>query len=120
MPRRSRRRSSRNPSLAVLAATLGPLLCSLGPSAAAPAVKPATHTVVMEAVSFQPSVLTMRAGDSVVWLNKDPFPHTATADSFDSKVIAAGESWKYTPTARGEFPYVCTLHPTMKGTLRVK
>ena len=92
----------------------------IGLSAAAPAVKPTTHTVVMEAVSFQPNVLTIGVGDSVVWLNKDPFPHTATSASFDSKVIAADRSWRYTPKGRGEFPYVCTLHPTMKATLRVR
>jgi plastocyanin len=96
------------------------LLCSIGPSPAAPAAKPATHTVVMEGVSFQPAVLTIRVGDSVVWLNKDPFPHTATSSSFDSKIIAAEQSWRYTPKASGEFPYVCIFHPTMKGALRVK
>jgi plastocyanin len=53
-------------------------------------------------------------------VNRDPFPHTATAEAFDSKVIAAGSSWTYPPKTPGEFPYVCTLHPTMKGTLRVK
>ena len=73
----------------------------------------------MEAVSFQPEALTVRVGDSVVWVNKDPFPHTATASSFDSKVILAEKSWKHTPKAPGEFPYVCILHPTMKATLRV-
>ena len=92
----------------------------MGPDAAAKAPRPAAHTVVMEAVSFQPMVLAIRAGDSVVWVNKDPFPHTATADRFDSKEIPAGKSWTHTPKARGEFPYVCTLHPTMKATLRVK
>jgi plastocyanin len=117
MPSRSRRSSSRH-SLAPLAAALG--LCSIGLGAAAPAAKPATHTVVMEAVSFQPADLTVRAGDSVVWVNKDPYPHTATSDRFDSKIIAADRSWRYAAKARGEFPYVCTLHPTMKGTLRVR
>ena len=118
MPRRSSRRSNRTLHLAFLAAALG--LCCIGLSAAAPAAKPTTHTVVMEAVSFQPNVLTIGVGDSVVWLNKDPFPHTATSAGFDSKVIEAGRSWRYTPKGRGEFPYVCTLHPTMKGTLRIK
>jgi len=74
----------------------------------------------MEAVSFQPADLTVHVGDSVVWVNKDPFPHTVTSDRFDSKIIAADGSWRYTAKARGEFPYVCTLHPTMKGILRVQ
>lgn len=121
MPRRSSHRSAgRSPDLASLAAALGLLLCSIGPGAASEAPKPAAHTVVIEAVRFQPDVLTMRAGDSVVWLNRDPFPHTATSSAFDSRIIAAGQSWKHTPKARGELPYVCTLHPTMRATLHVK
>ena len=120
MPRRSSRRSSRIASLAVLAAALGSLLGSIGPGAAAPASKPSKHTVVMEAVAFQPKALTIKVGDSVVWVNRDPFPHTATSEAFDSKVIAAGSSWTYTAKAPDEFPYVCTLHPTMKATLRVR
>jgi plastocyanin len=96
------------------------VLCSIGPGTAAPAATPTTHTVVMESVSFQPQVLTIRLGDSVVWLNKDPFPHTATSGAFDSKVIAAEGSWRHTPKASGELPYVCLLHPTMKATLLVQ
>jgi plastocyanin len=101
---------------------LGPVLYSIGSSTAQPAAKPkpATHTVVMEAVAFQPVDLVVRAGDTVVWVNKDPFPHTATASRFDSKVIPVDGSWKYTAKAAGEFPYVCIFHPPMKGTLRVR
>jgi plastocyanin len=79
-----------------------------------------THTIVMEAAAFRPPSLTIAVGDSVVWMNQDPFPHTATAKgSFDSKEIPAAKSWQFTATASGEFPYVCVYHPTMKGTLRV-
>jgi plastocyanin len=95
------------------------VLLGIGPGSAQPAAKPATHRVVMEATTFKPEDLTVRVGDSVVWVNKDFFPHTATAKGFDSKVIPVEKSWKHTPKAAGEFPYVCILHPTMKGTLRV-
>ncbi|HEX6212694.1 MAG TPA: cupredoxin family copper-binding protein [Methylomirabilota bacterium] len=97
------------------------LLCGLGP-AAATAGSPATHTVVIEGMRFVPEVLTVKAGDTVVWVNRDLFPHTATAesDAFDSGLIAADSSWRHTPAAQGEFPYVCTYHPTMTGTLRVE
>ena len=96
------------------------LATSFGASADVP--KPATHTVVIDGVSFQPSVLAVKAGDTIVWVNKDPFPHTVTskAGGFDSGEISAGQSWKYTPKAKGEFAYVCTFHPTMKATLRVE
>jgi plastocyanin len=84
--------------------------------------KPKTHTIVMEATAFAPASLTVAAGDAVVWTNKDPFPHTATskAAGFDSQQVQSGGSFKYVASKKGEFPYVCTLHPTMKGVLQVK
>ena len=65
--------------------------------------------------------MTAKRGDTIVWVNKDPFPHTATAKGvFDSHEIAAGKSWKYTPRKAGEYAYICTLHSNMKGTLKVE
>ena len=56
-----------------------------------------------------------------MWTNKDPFPHTVTAPGkFDSHDIAADGSWKYVARTAGEYAYICTLHPNMKGTLRVE
>lgn len=84
-------------------------------------VRSATHTVIIEGTRFEPETLSVRRGDTVVWINKDPFPHTATAlnGGFDSKSIAPNKSWRYRPRKPGVFPYFCTLHPTMKATLRV-
>jgi plastocyanin len=80
-----------------------------------------THTIAMDGTRFIPETLTVQRGDRVVWVNKDPFPHTATAKgTFDSGSIAAGHSWSYVAHKPGEFAYVCTLHPGMKGTLLVK
>lgn len=81
-----------------------------------------THTIVMEGVAFVPKTLTVKQGDTIIWVNKDLFPHTATAQdrSFDSPEMAPNKTWKYTATKSGTFPYVCTLHPTMKGTLVVE
>ena len=83
---------------------------------------PVTHTIVIEGTRFEPEMLTAKAGDTVVWINKDPFPHIATAQTsaFDSKNIGPDKSWKYTFRKTGVFPYFCTLHPTMKGTLHVE
>jgi plastocyanin len=93
------------------------------PAATAAATpQPATHEVVVEAVRFDPQVLTVNVGDTIVWINHDPFPHTVTAQGgqFDSHEIAAGHSWKFKATKAGVFPYICTLHPTMLATLRVQ
>jgi plastocyanin len=42
------------------------------------------------------------------------------AGVFDSGAIAAGKSWRFTARKVGSHPYLCTLHTTMKGTLRVE
>jgi len=89
--------------------------------ACATAAHAAEHTVVMDGVKFEPASLNVARGDTVVWINKDPFPHTVTAQGvFDSHEIAAAKSWKFTPRKPGVYEYVCTLHPGMKGTLTVK
>jgi plastocyanin len=106
-----------------VAAVLGLLSLSMSPAAAAPEPpKPVTHRVAIDAASFQPTALTVKAGDTIVWVNKDPFPHTVTSEAggFDSRTIAADESWSYKASKKGEFPYICSFHPTMTGTLRVK
>jgi plastocyanin len=92
-----------------------------GAAADASAGKPATHRVVIDGLKYEPETLTVRRGDTIVWTNKDPFPHTVTAaGKFDSHDIAADASWKYVARTAGEYTYICTLHPNMKGTLRVE
>jgi plastocyanin len=84
--------------------------------------KPIIHTVTIDGTRFSPEELTVNSGDTIVWVNKDLIPHTATSKvgGFDSQTIATGKSWKYAAKKKGNFPYICTFHPTMKGTLRVK
>ena len=86
------------------------------------AVQGALHTVTIDGVQFSPSELIVHPGDRVVWVNKDPFPHTVTASNklFDSGSIAVNASWSYTVTKNGEIDYSCTFHPTMKGKIRVQ
>jgi plastocyanin len=80
-----------------------------------------THTVTIEGTSFRPDRLSVAVGDTVVWVNKDPFPHTATATgNFDSAGIDPEKSWKFVPSKKGTFDYVCTFHPTMKARLTVE
>ena len=91
------------------------------PAVTAGAGSPRTHEVVIQGLLYVPETLTVRPGDVVVWVNKDPFPHTVTAaGAFDSGAIAAGKSWRFTAKKAGTYPYLCTLHTTMKGTLRVE
>ena len=98
------------------------LLAWLAGSAVAVPARPASHTVVIEASRFDPETLTVHVGDRITWVNKDPFPHTATAaGDFDSAAIQPDQSWTFTAKAKGDFSYICSFHPTtMKGTLRVQ
>ena len=84
--------------------------------------KPKTHTVTIEGMRFQPEMLTVERGDTIVWVNKDLVPHTATskAGNFDSKLIEADKSWKHTVRKKGDYAYICTFHPTMKAILQVE
>lgn len=86
------------------------------------AATPQIHTVVIEGMAFAPSTLTVNRGERVLWVNRDLFPHTATAQdrAFDSGEIGAGKSWTYVGSRAGRFDYVCTLHPGMRGTLVVR
>lgn len=81
-----------------------------------------THTVLIKDFKYVPEVLTVKAGDVVIWKNEDIVPHTATANekSFDSKNIGSKASWKYVANKPGNFPYICAYHPTMKAKLIVK
>ncbi len=95
------------------------LLAVLASAALSTPAAARTHTVTIENMQFTPVRLSVRAGDRIVWVNRDLFPHTVTAGdrAFDSGPIPAGGSWTYVASKRGEYPYLCTLHPTMKATL---
>ena len=77
--------------------------------------------MTIDGASFSPVDLTVAVGESIVWVNGDPYPHTATARTggIDSRTIASGKSWKYTANTKGDFPFVCTLHPSITGAIHV-
>jgi plastocyanin len=70
--------------------------------------------------AFAPTDLRVAAGTEIVWTNRDPAPHTVTAEdgSFDSGEIAPGETFSITLDS-GEVVYACLIHPDMTGTITV-
>jgi plastocyanin len=93
-----------------------------GPSGGgAKAHKAASASVTMGDFFFSPTSVTVAVGDTVTWHNTGQAPHTATADdgSFDTGTINAGGSGSHTFSSAGTFSYICTIHPNMKGTVRV-
>ncbi|HEX9887815.1 MAG TPA: cupredoxin family copper-binding protein [Longimicrobiales bacterium] len=83
-----------------------------------------TDTVVIEMrnLTYGTTQLTVPPGTTVVWVNRDPLQHTVTSDTgaFDSDLIDPGERYVRTFTQVGAYPYHCTPHPFMKGTIVVE
>jgi plastocyanin len=81
------------------------------------------HVVEIRGLTFHPAVLEVAPGDTVVWINRDFVPHTATATggvSWDTGTLTQGQEGRYVPRRKGASSYICALHPTMKGTLIVR
>lgn len=94
------------------------LIAALG-LAAAP-VLAADSAVSIAGFAFGPGSVSIEVGDTVTWTNDDNAPHTATAaGDFDTGTIAVGESASVTFDTAGTYDYVCSIHPTMSGTVIV-
>ena len=70
--------------------------------------------------SYNPNRIEINIGDKGTWINDDSSPHTVTSSNdsaFDSDVLMRGETFSFTFDKEGEYPYFCTLHPGMVGTV---
>lgn len=78
--------------------------------------------VEMRNYTFQPSTLRVPAGATVTWVNRDPDAHTSTSDGagWDSGNVATQAQYSRAFSTRGEFPYHCRPHPTMRATIVVQ
>lgn len=80
------------------------------------------HVVEIVNFGFSPSELTIKAGDTVIFINKDEVGHSATADdkSFDTGMLEQDKAKEVTFSEDGQFSYYCLPHPGMKGTIIVE
>jgi plastocyanin len=79
-------------------------------------------TVSIKNFSFNPSILTIKVGIKVTWVNDDGVNHTITSDSgsqLNSATILPGQSFDFTFNGVGTSNYHCSIHPMMKGTVVV-
>jgi plastocyanin len=106
--------------LASSAAALAPVSLILAAACARPAAR--SHTVEIRGFAYLPATLQVAVGDTVVWVNRDAVPHTATRDGrgWDSGSINAEQAWRFIVPASGSQPYYCAFHPTMRGELVVR
>ncbi|WP_041997967.1 cupredoxin domain-containing protein [Streptomyces sp. AcH 505] len=80
--------------------------------------------VVIKNFKFKPSTLSVAPGTKVTVTNSDTTTHTMTATkgkAFNTGDIAVGKTVTFTaPSKAGAYPFDCTIHPFMTGTLTVK
>jgi plastocyanin len=77
--------------------------------------------VTIDNFTFAPAELKVKVGDTVTWSNHDDIPHTVvSAGKFRSKALDTDDAFSFTFTAAGEYPYFCSLHPHMTGTIKVE
>ncbi len=76
--------------------------------------------------AYQPNPIEVTIDDTLTWTNDDIAPHTVTSGEsgqpdgeFDSGIMSTGATFEHTFTEAGEYPYFCTLHPNMVGTVSV-
>jgi plastocyanin len=89
-------------------------------------------SVTIKNFAFSPKVVTVSNGTTVTWTNQDPTPHQIINDPggrgtnaglgqiFKSSPLGTGQSYSFTFTSTGVFPYRCAIHPAMEGQIIVK
>ena len=79
------------------------------------------NTVTIQNMAFNPSTLNVKVGTTVTWINKDSTTHNVVSDSglFESGDLTNGMSYNYTFNKAGSYPYHCSIHPSMTGTVVV-
>ena len=97
-----------------------PLAALLLPSSPAVATAPRTHVVVIDKMKFGSLPTDVKAGDSILWENRDMFRHTATAKNGAFNIdLPAGAKGKTVIRAAGTIAFACKYHPGMRGVLKV-
>ena len=96
-----------------VAAVVLPALAQNAPAAA----------VSIDNFTFKPATLTVKAGTTITWTNRDDIPHgiASSNNTFTrSKALDTEDTFSFTFTTPGTYQYFCYLHPHMTGTIVVE
>lgn len=83
---------------------------------------PNPNSVSIPGLSFSPSNITITVGQKVTWTNNDNISHTVTSTNSaftSSGNLSPGASYEFTFNTAGSYPYHCSIHPAMTGTVTV-
>lgn len=116
-------RGSRWLSAVALATVLALASCGGEPrDEPSPEALSGTVEIDLSGLAFFPRAVTIEAGSTVVWTNRDALIHTVSDDddSWDSGDIDRGESYRRSFDKPGSYGYHCVYHPAMVATLTVE
>ncbi len=84
--------------------------------------QPGTNEIFMQGNKFNPSSITVSAGTTVKWTNKDNVTHTASGNNnaFESGDMTNGKTFSFTFSSVGTFNYICKYHSGMTGKVIVQ
>ena len=82
------------------------------------------NTISIKNFAFAKKTITIKKGTTITWVNDDDAHHDITptsgaADFVASKLLANGETYKFTFDTVGTYTYKCSPHPYMKGSIEV-
>lgn len=103
--------------------SLGLISCKGAPAApSSPAPVASSAQVEISGFAFKPDTVTIGAGGTVTWTNKDSTTHTVTSDSgaFNSGNFGPNGTYSFTFKDKGTFSYHCVIHSSMKGKVIVQ
>jgi plastocyanin len=112
---------SRTKLVRLMAALVAVFVMAAAPGLVRSVSAQSTVNVSIENFSFSPASISVSAGDTVVWTNNDSVAHTVTSTdgAFDTGDIAPGASASVTFDNAGTFAYICSIHPSMTGSVDV-
>jgi plastocyanin len=82
---------------------------------------PGVNEVFIQSFAFSPSTITVAAGTTITWTNKDAVAHTVTSNSglFDSGSMGKDATYSHTFATAGTFAYYCKIHTNMTASVVV-
>jgi len=94
------------------------MAAGIAPAAAAPASH--QFVIAIAAMHFGAAPAGLKVGDTILWVNRDIVPHTATARdrSFDV-TVQPRQSVRVILRRGGAIAFYCRFHPAMQGRLAV-
>jgi plastocyanin len=99
------------------------LLAALGPCMSHANAATGESTIVMaKDFMFAPTSISVAAGSTVTWTNRDDEPHTIVSEGglFRSGALDTNESFSFRFDKPGTYRYACSIHPRMVGTIIVQ